>query len=85
MTFSTRALNAYAEVAVRALEAYRRVFPAKEDTFTHPPLAPRDYEWQSVHFCPMCGHRTKHTFIEWLPERVVTATCRPCGFEGTLP
>lgn len=44
----------------------------------------RDYEWTARHECENCGSRCKHRYVEWLPERVVTATCSECGFEGTL-
>jgi hypothetical protein len=45
---------------------------------------PRDYEWTEYHFCEVCRERRKHHFVEWMPERVVTARCFGCGFEGTL-
>jgi hypothetical protein len=45
---------------------------------------PRDYEWTEYHFCEVCRERRKHHFVEWMPERVTTARCFGCGFEGTL-
>ena len=78
-------LDAYAGLMVRGIEAVRRFFPASEGEAPVPNFLYRDYEWQGKHFCDNCEHRTKHDFVEWLPEHVITATCRACSFEGTLP
>lgn len=79
----TRLLRAYAELMCRAIWAARKVFPPAND-IPVPNFLLRDWEWTSDHYCEMCGHKGRHTFIEWMPERVVTATCGLCGFEGTL-
>jgi hypothetical protein len=69
---------------VNAICLIRRVFPASDGAPEPTPWAHRDYEWFAKFRCPMCRHKTLHHFIEWLPERVVTARCGACGFEGTL-
>jgi hypothetical protein len=77
-------LEAYAALVVGAICLARRAFPGGVEFPPHPSLQKRDYEWTAKHECDNCGRKTRHTFIEWLPERVVTATCGRCGFEGTL-
>ena len=77
-------LDIYAGLMVRGIEAVRRFFPAGEGEALKPNFLYRDYEFDSVAFCQNCGHRTRHHMIEWLPERVIVATCKVCSFEATL-
>jgi hypothetical protein len=78
-----RLLNLYALAMCQAIWAVRRVFPpANVEPIKN--ILLRDFEWTGDHECENCGFKGKHVFIEWLPERVVTATCSHCGFEATL-
>lgn len=79
-----KVLDLYASLMVNAICLMRRVFPASNEPLNPPPWQTRDYEWFGGFRCPNCRHRTRHHFIEWLPERVTTAECGECGFSGTL-
>lgn len=79
----SRLLHAYAHLMCHAIWAARRVFPPGNSEPV-PNFLRRDWEWTSPHHCENCGHNGRHRFVEWLPERVVTATCPSCGFEATL-
>lgn len=78
-----RLLHLYAEVMCRAIWVARKVFPAGNDAPV-PNFLRRDYEWTASHRCEACGHDGRHRFIEWLPERTVTAECPRCGLEATI-
>lgn len=77
-------LDLYSRIMCRAIWAARSIFPAADDPAPGQAWTRRDYEWTAVHECENCGHKAKHSFIEWMPERVVTATCGDCNFEATL-
>ena len=79
-----RMLEGYAAVLVVMIQTMRRIFPPPNDPLAPGNWAHRDFEWFGGFRCPNCGHRTRHHFVEWLPERVVTAECGSCGFEATL-
>jgi hypothetical protein len=79
----TRLLNLYANLMCHAIWAARRVFPPAEGE-PEKNIPFRDYEWSAEHYCENCKHKGRHAFIEWLPERVTTATCGRCGLEATL-
>lgn len=79
-----RLLSAYAHLMCRAIWAARRIFPAGEGETPDIKVARRDYEWSGRHVCENCGFSGRHKFIEWVPERVVTAECPRCGIEATL-
>jgi hypothetical protein len=68
----------------RLIWAARRILPAKDGALPDIPWLRRDWEWDSDHECENCGHKGRHHFVEWMPERVVTATCPHCGLEATL-
>jgi hypothetical protein len=68
----------------RLIWAVRRILPAKDGALPNISWLRRDWEWDSDHECESCGHRGRHHFVEWMPERVVTATCPHCGLEATL-
>lgn len=77
-------LDLYARVMCRAIWAARRILPAKDGPLPDIEVAHRDWEWSGRHVCENCGKGCRHKFVEWLPERIVTATCSRCGFEATL-
>lgn len=78
-----RLLSLYALAMCQAIWAVRRVLPpANVEPIRN--ILLRDWEWDSDHECENCGFKGRHHFVEWLPERVVTATCGQCGLEATL-
>lgn len=80
----TTPLDLYARLMCRVIWAARRILPAREGELPNIPWLRRDWEWHSDHECENCGYKGRHHFIEWLPERTVTATCPKCGLEATL-
>lgn len=77
-------LDIYARLMCRAIWAARKFLPAKEGPLPDIGWLKRDWEWTSDHLCENCGHKGRHRFIEWMPERTITARCGLCGFEATL-
>lgn len=83
----TMILRAYANLMCHSIWFFRRFFPAGAGEPLVKNHLERDWEWTSDHQCEVCGHKGKHRFIEYIEgaNRVVTATCPKCLFEGTLP
>lgn len=87
MTLSTRALEAYAHVAMKGTWALLWLIDPWRSKEVEPAVnIPRTgYEWQASYDCESCGP-TVHRFIEWIEEAgvVTTAECSACDTEVTV-